>query len=1299
MGRRLLDQEDAEALEEDLFAIVGHLNRGSGLIRDPSERTGLVGLNLRAGRKAKASSAFQPALAFFEEGIGQLPDCAWTTHYGLAFALHLEQAECVYLCGDFERAERELDRLLEQARTPLEKADIYRLRIVQYENTARFPEARDLGKTGLALLGIVFPEEEGPRREWLEAEVEAIRAAIAERDIADLVELPVMSDESMRLAMRLLMTMWAPSYISGDMTLTALIAAKMVSLSLQWGNTEESAYGYVTYGAAVTIRRMDYVSSLAFGRLALAVNERFEDLGARAKVNHMFSCYIGFWRKPIATCFDYSRAAHRAGLASGDFIYAAYGVYHESWHALFDGRSLGEFFDQYRPYLEFMERTKNKSFYDAEQVILHWSLALRGRTRGPCSLDSDEFDEAGYLQTFGGVKFFASIYRIVKLQLLYLFGDYEAAARMAEAAEEVAYSTEGMIWGAWRCFYRALTLAALCPSLDSGSRVVAARELQTLLGRLRVWAENCPENFGHRYQLVLAESASVHGDSGAAMDAYEMAIREAGEHGFVQIEAIANECCARFWLRRDNQDVAAVYLRAAERCYARWGATAKLAEMRSRYPHRALHLPDAASGRHWREAIDLGTVMKAARVVSGEVEQGRSLGSLMRILLESAGAQTGFLLVEREGRLLVEAEGAIEGETRVLQGVAVGSSPDLPSTILHYSSRLGETLILSDCSRDQRFADDPYVQSRKPLSVLCMPVLHQGKPIGLLYLENNLVRDAFTRDDLELIGILASQAAISFTNVRLYEEMRQEVAERKQVEEALKRAHDQLESRIAERTGQLSRANERLEREIREREEVEVELKEAKEAAEAASRAKSEFLASMSHELRTPLNAILGYSQILRRRGDLDEVARSGVATIERSGEHLLTLINDILSLSKIEAGKQETSPSDFDLAVFLQNICDMARIRARSKGLAFRYEAGSPLPALVRGAERWLRQILLNLLSNAAKFTDRGSLTLRAAGDSPANGVVHLRFEVEDTGIGIPPEQLERIFEPFEQVHGLDRSRDGTGLGLAISKQLIQCMGGTIRVSSDPGRGSLFRIELPLSVQTGTSAAPPERPIVGYRGPIRKILIVDDKADNRSVLVGLLAPLGFELSEAADGRAALEMAAALRPDAVLLDLVMPVMDGFEAARRMRATPALSDLVILALSASVFEDDRRRSAAAGCQDFLAKPVDAGLLLEMLSEHLSLEWVYGEGPLPAGTTGEEAMGADPAGFDAEPIRFPPADKLRALRALAETGDIRAIERELDAIEATGDSYQAFVQRMREMAEEYDMQRIVDFVSSC
>ena len=323
VGRLLLQHSTEETLEERLFDIVGHLNTGATLITDQEERTHLADLNLRAGRKAKTSTAYQPALNYFTEGTAHLPADAWKTNYDLAFALHLERAECEYLCGHFEKAEQELDRLLEWATSPLEQAEIYRIRIVQYENTSRFPEARDWGKQGLALFGIVFPEDDAERQASLDAEMRAINEKIGARDIEDLVDLPVMTDEAMRMSMKLLMTMWAPSYISGDMMLTVLIATKMVNLSLTYGNVEESAYGYITYAIEVGPRRGDFASAYAFGRLALKVNETFDDLTARAKVNHMFSCYISFWRKHIASCFPHSREAYLSGLESGDLLYGA----------------------------------------------------------------------------------------------------------------------------------------------------------------------------------------------------------------------------------------------------------------------------------------------------------------------------------------------------------------------------------------------------------------------------------------------------------------------------------------------------------------------------------------------------------------------------------------------------------------------------------------------------------------------------------------------------------------------------------------------------------------------------------------------------------------------------------------------------------------------------------------------------------------------------------------------------------------------------------------------------------------
>ena len=794
VGRLMWQHSDEATLEEQLFEIVRHLNTGAGLLGDPTERLRLIELNLRAGRKAKTATAYDAALRYFETGIDQQsPSDAWTAHYELAFGLHLERAECTYLCGEFDRAEQHLEDLLDRARSPLQKAEIYRIRIVEHENRARFTEAREWGKTGLALFEIVFPDDPAARQAMLESEIGEIDRLVGSRDIESLVDLPVMSDAAMRTSMKLLMTMWAPSYISGDMLLTTLIATKMVHLSLRYGNVEESAYGYITYAAAVRLRRGDFIGNLAFGRLALAVNERFDDLTARAKVNHMFSCYIGFWRAPIASCFPYSREAHRAGLASGDFIYAAYGVYHESWHALFAGQPLTEYHDQYSPYLAFMTRTQNEAFFQAHQQVLHLGLALQGRTEHPWSMTSDTFDEVAYLNAYGNLGFFGSIYYVCKLQLLYLFGEYDEAVMTARLAADVAGKTEGMIWDAWRCFYEALALLGRFPALPVEAREPATQQIETLSHRLRTWAENSPTNFGHRHALVVAETAALGGDTAAAVQAYERAISESAEHGFLQIEALASERYGRFWLDRGNQRLATIYLAAARDRYAAWGALAKVTDLQTRYGAQLERQP-VDTRRHDTDAFDLKTVVRAAQAISGEVEKRTLLGTLLHTVLETAGAQKGLLLLNRDGHLLIEAEGtATPEEVTVLQAAPAESSGRLASSVVRFVTRVGESVVLGDARRDSRFAKDPYIQEHQPVSLLCTPILHQGTPIALLYLENNLVRDAFTPEHAEVVGILASQAAISLTNARLYDGLKVEVGERKLAEAALRQALDEVE--------------------------------------------------------------------------------------------------------------------------------------------------------------------------------------------------------------------------------------------------------------------------------------------------------------------------------------------------------------------------------------------------------------------------------------------------------------------------------------------------------------------------
>ncbi|HEY2929663.1 response regulator [Piscinibacter sp.] len=450
---------------------------------------------------------------------------------------------------------------------------------------------------------------------------------------------------------------------------------------------------------------------------------------------------------------------------------------------------------------------------------------------------------------------------------------------------------------------------------------------------------------------------------------------------------------------------------------------------------------------------------------------------------------------------------------------------------------------------------------------------------------------------------------------------------RSSAEEALREAHAELEARVAERTAELAQAVEALHAEINERKRAEEELRghrdhledlvrertaesiAAKERAEIANQAKSAFLANMSHDLRTPLNGILGFAQILQWDKSLNERQLASINAIHQSGEHLLTLINDILDLAKIEAGRLEIVPVDLELAKFLLVIASIIRVKAEQKpALQFVCECASDLPAAIHADERRLRQVLLNLLDNAVKFTDRGRVVLRVRFKAPSR----LRVEIEDTGVGMSEEQLARIFTPFEQVGDAQRRSGGTGLGLAISREFVRLMGGDIRVDSRRGEGSLFSFELDVPVIA--LAAPPAAPlprvepvIAGYRGPTKKVLVIDDVAENRAVVVNMLDQLGFEMSQAASGGEGLEKATAVAPDMILLDIVMPDINGLDVVRHLRQLPQFEAVPIVIVSASATAEVQAQAMAAGADAFIAKPVDMRVLMQRTAALLRLSW--------------------------------------------------------------------------------------------
>lgn len=1304
IGRLLWKSMPSETLPEKLFEIVDQLNLGVELISETSEQIEVAGLNLIAGQKAKLSTAYEAAVKYLTVGLNILPSSSWQNQYLLTLNLYIEATEVEYLNSNFERAAILSDTVLQQAPLLLDRVKIYELQIQFYLAQGEMLKALNLAQHVLELLGIPLL----PLSSESETGEPETRPQLPQLENLD--NLPIMSDPGQLAALRILMLIIPPTFISAPSQYVQVVLT-MVNLCTEFGYSAIAAFVYCQYGLVLAEFLGEMDAGYQSGKISLKLLERFKADELKCKIYLVFNTFIRFWKEPLRATTKSMLEGFMSGIETGDIGWAGYNASYYCDHLFFSGEPLDFVASEQAKYFEFIVKQQQTLHIYCIHSFRQAVLKLLGRAVPEYELNGKRVNDELVLQSLIRSKNYMCTYTfyVSNIVVAYLFGDYPAAITGAQSALNYAASTIGQAVSAIHNFFYSLSLLAEFHNFSEIEGEKALEQLVKNQERMQVWAFHSPYNFQHKYQLVEAEKARVLGQYLSAMELYDRAIQGAREQGYLQEEALANELAAKFYfqLRRDN--LARDYLTQAYYLYVRWGATAKTEDLVAQYPlvfsqilqrsrgvendHAAIATTMATTMRD-SGALDLAAVMRASQALSGEIVLENLLNKLMQILLSNAGAETGFLLLDKAGVLVIEATGSVHQAGSLEQrATSAAISKQLPSSIINYVQQTYESVVLDDAACEGVFTTDTYIVERQPKSILCTPIVHQGKLIGILYLENNLTTGAFTPGRVEVLQLLSSQAAISIENARLYHDLEAANANLKRSHEQLEDYSKTLETKVEKRTLELQAKNLQLEQEIRDR-------KRAEEKAEAANRAKSEFLANMSHELRTPLNGILGYTQIFQKDDTLTEQQTNRIAIIHQCGEHLLTLISDVLDLAKIEARKMELYSREFHFTQFLEGIVELCRIKAEQKGISLTYQALSPLPTVLRADDKRLRQVLLNLLGNAIKFTETGTVSLKVCSQPEVSSQPEtIRFEIADTGVGIASDQLEEMFLPFQQVGDSNRRAEGTGLGLAISRQLVELMNGTLKAQSTLGEGSTFWLELnlqPLELITDV-ALERGRTIIGFQGDKQKVLVIDDKPLNRSVLFNLLEPIGFDVLEAVDGLDGLQKAHAFQPDVILIDLVMPTLDGFEATRRLRQSPQLKDTVVIAISASVFDFDQQHSLQVGCNDFLPKPIREADLLDKLELYLGLKWIYAE--KQSGETASDRFthsALAPASLLSASMTAPPADELAALFDLAMRGDLRGLSKRAAQLEDMNPQFRPFTTHLRQLAKGFKGRQILEFL---
>ncbi|MFM0511449.1 trifunctional serine/threonine-protein kinase/ATP-binding protein/sensor histidine kinase [Paraburkholderia sp. RL17-373-BIF-A] len=799
IGRVLLSNMTADELADHLFDVANQFNRGAALIKAPEERERVAELNLSAGMRAKAATAYASALAYFTAGDALVTEDGTNRHDALTFSLGFQRAECEFLNSYLTSAEQRLSMLSNRAANLIDKAAVACLRMALYMNAGQADRAVEVSLEYLRAVGVTWSAH--PRKEEVQQEYGQLWQRMGSRSIEQLLELPLMTDPVCRATLDVLTAVQPPAHAT-DMNLYCLVAGRMANLSLEHGNSDGSGFAYVMLGMTLGPQFGDYEAGLRFGKLGVDLVEKHRMDRFKARVYAGFGAFIVPWTAHIRSGRAILRLAFDTANQTGDLTFSGYCGNNLITNLLAAGDPLGDVQREAESGLEFARKMRFEFVADVMTAQLRLINGLRGLTPEFGSFNDAAFDEDRFEQHLAadpGLALVACWYWIRKLQARFHAADYACAIAAASNAEPLLWASPFCFEVAEYHFYGALARAAHCDSVSADERPRHLEALSAHQRQLETWANNCPENFTNRAALIAAEIARLERHDSDAMRLYEQAIRSAREHHFVHNEAIAYERASAFYRTRGFETIADTYMRKARDCFARWGADGKVRQIDARAPQlREEPASSAVTAFGNVEQLDLLSVTKASQAISGQIVLEDLVDTLMHILLENAGAQTCHLLLARNESLVLAAEASVEqqtiqvrrhlGRARPAQALPESSVREsvLPASIINYVRRCQERVLLTDAMQSNPFAADDYFARRRPKSVLCLPIMRRSALIGLLYLENNLATHAFPPERVTVLELLASQAAISLENALLYADLQRENSERKLAEEELR---------------------------------------------------------------------------------------------------------------------------------------------------------------------------------------------------------------------------------------------------------------------------------------------------------------------------------------------------------------------------------------------------------------------------------------------------------------------------------------------------------------------------------